>query len=377
MRRKKKNNQSITALFFILILCIAVYYVFLKPSFSLDEMEKRAVWISYIDLDKLDYSSMSSFENDFENICKISSDYYCNTIIVHTRAFQDSLYSSKSFPVSKIITDKDINFDPLDIMIEIAHRYNLKFEAWINPYRISFNQSTYNQFVHTSPIKDWINTEHIIRYGDYDCILNPGSSTARKYIINGVEEIIENYDVDGIHFDDYFYVDGTYQGLSEEQRKHNVNLLIKEVYKTIKNKDNNIEFGISPQGNYENCLLGGADVDTWLSQEGYIDYLMPQIYWTDEYYKNGKIKMFSNRVHLWKKLNRHSHVNLYVGLALYQSGKELSNDKGWSLSDNNISNQINILYNNGIMGYSLFHYNSLLNEGKNEMNNLFIDHPYN
>lgn len=377
MRRKKKNIQSITALFFFLILCIAVYYVFLKPSFSLDEMEKRAVWISYMDLDKLDYSSMSSFENDFENICKISSDYYCNTIIVHTRAFQDALYSSKSFPVSKIITDKDINFDPLDIMIEIAHRYNLKFEAWINPYRISFNQSTYNQFVHTSPIKDWINTEHIIRYGDYDCILNPGSSTARKYIINGVEEIIENYDVDGIHFDDYFYVDGTYQGLSEEQRKHNVNLLIKEVYKTIKNKDNNIEFGISPQGNYENCLLGGADVDTWLSQEGYIDYLMPQIYWTDEYYKNGKIKMFSNRVHLWKKLNRHSHVNLYVGLALYQSGKELSNDKGWSLSDNNISNQINILYNNGIKGYSLFHYNSLLNEGKNEMNNLFIDHPYN
>lgn len=369
-RKRKKNYQGIIALLVITIGCIALYWLVPKPALTLDMMEKRAVWVSYLDLDDLDYSSISSFEEGFEDICINTVNNQCNTLIVHVRAFQDALYNTDNFPVSKVITGRNLTYDPLDIMIEIAHSYNLKFEAWINPYRISLNQATYKQFINNSPIKDWINTEHVIKYGEYSYILNPGSEEARDYIVNGVKEIVDNYDIDGIHFDDYFYVEGTYQGLSEKQRKDNVNILIKDVYKTIKDMNSNIEFGISPQGNYENCLLAGADIDTWLSNDGYIDYIMPQIYWSNEYYNDGKIKMFSKRVRLWSRLDRNDDIDLYVGLALYQSGKELSNDKGWSISSDNIVEQVEILYDYDIYGYCLFSYNAMLDNGKKEMDSL-------
>lgn len=370
MRKKKKSNQGIIVLFVIGIACMALYFLIPKPPLTLDMMEKRAVWVSYLDLDDLDYSSITSFEKGFENICINTVNNQCNTLIVHVRAFQDALYKTNKFPISKVITGRELTYDPLDIMIEIAHQYHLKFEAWINPYRISHNQATFNQFINNSPIKDWINTEHVINYGEYNYILNPGSERARDYIVDGVREIVENYNVDGIHFDDYFYVEGTYQGVSEKQRKENVNILIKDVYKTIKDMNSNIVFGISPQGNYENCLLAGADVDTWLSNDGYIDYIMPQIYWTNEYYRDGKIKMFNKRVSAWKRIDRNKDVDLYVGLALYQSGKELSHDKGWSMSNDNIVEQIEILYDYDINGYCLFSYNSMLGNGKKEMDNL-------
>lgn len=371
----RKDNKSIKVIIFIIIICLCLYTFIPRSSFSIDDIEKRAVWVSYQDLSQLDYSSLSLFEEGFENICRNSLDNKCNTLIVHVRAFQDALYKTTQFPVSKVITKKTTEFDPLDVMIEITHKYNMKFEAWINPLRISFNQQTYKQFKNNSPISSWINTNHVIQYDDYHYILNPASQKARDYIVDGVKEIIENYQVDGIHFDDYFYVEGSYQKTTEKQRKEYINLLIKGIYKTIKDYDENIEFGISPQGNYENCLLGGADVDTWLANEGYVDYVMPQIYWTNEYYHKEKIKMFTNRVVLWERLKRHKNVKLYVGLALYQAGKELDNDKGWSQSSTNIDEQICILYNHQIKGYSLFHYQSLLEEdGQKEMKNFLLQH---
>lgn len=375
--RKKRDNQSINTLIIIALLCLVVYVVFPKPPFSLDDFEKRAVWISYQDLNQLDYSSISAFEESFDEICKNSINNHCNTLIVHVRAFQDAMYKSDSFPMSKVIMGQEVAFDPLDIMISIAHKYELNFEAWINPYRISLNSYTYNQFINNSPIRKWIRSDRIIHYGEYLYILNPGNEESREYIISGVKEIVEKYDVDGIHFDDYFYVDGTYNNVSQKERLKNVNKLIKETYKTIKNIDKNIRFGISPQGNYENCLIGGADVDTWLSEEGYIDYLMPQIYWSNQYGDKGKTKLFSKRVKLWKSLKRNNSVDLYIGLALYQSGKNISIDQGWSLSSENINEQIEILYDNDIKGYSLFHYTYLLeNNGMNEMENLFRNHYF-
>lgn len=376
-RRRKKKDQGIPVLIVIALLCMVVYFAFPKPPFSLDEMDKRAIWVSYQDLERLDYTSLNSFEKSFKEICQTSVDNYCNTLIVHVRAFQDAMYRSDKFPMSTVIMGRDVDFDPLDVMVEVAHQYGLKFEAWINPYRISHNSETYKQFVDKSPISSWLSSNNIISYGENMYILNPGSEDVRKYIVDGVREIVEGYDVDGIHFDDYFYVDGSYDGISEEIRKENVNILIKEVYGNIKDVDKDIVFGISPQGNYENCLIGGADVDTWLNDEGYIDYLMPQIYWSDQYHSDGKTRMFSNRLRLWKKLADKSSVDLYVGLALYQSGKDLDYDLGWSRSYTNINEQIELLNSYNIKGYSLFHYHYLLDEnGQKELNNLFKKHLF-
>ena len=114
-----------------------------------------------------------------------------------------------------------------------------------------------------------------------------------------------------------------------------------------------------------------------LKEEGYIDYLMPQIYWTDHYGENGQTKMFTNRTKQFSKLKKHQSVSLYASLALYQAGLDLEFDQGWSLSNKNISEQITILSRYGYKGYGIFSYSSLLNEdGKKEMDYLIKHNPF-
>lgn len=271
---------------------------------------------------------------------------------------------------------KELSFDPLKVMVDLAHHEGISIEAWINPYRISLNKRTYLQFMNSSH-RSWLINSHLtIHYGTYQYILNPASEQVRDYIVKGVQEIVTNYDIDGIHFDDYFYISGTHGKTTQNERLDNVNLLITDVYQSIKEIDEDVTFGISPQGNYENCLIEGADVDTWLKEEGYIDYLMPQIYWSDQYDQDGKTTMFTNRAKLFAGLKRHKNVKLYAGLSLYHAGEEISNDLGWSLSSQNMSDQVQILSDFGYDGYSLFKYASLNSkEGKKEMDELLKVHP--
>ena len=120
-------------------------------------------------------------------------------------------------------------------------------------------------------------------------------------------------------------------------------------------------FGISPQGNYENCISDGADIDTWLSEEGYIDYLMPQIYWSDQY-GEGNEAMFTQRCQQFADIPRHQSVILYAGLALYRAGNGEDEDHGWQNRTDNISSQVQILYEHGYKGFGLFRYGSFLQD---------------
>lgn len=374
--RKKNTQHSLLVIVVLLGICMMIYFCFPKLPCSLSSFEKRAVWFSYVDLAKFSYDSQKSFEEDFSSSLDIVKQYHHNTVIVQVRAFSDALYFSNLFPLSQVICGKSsLSFDPLKSMVSIAHQKGIKIEAWINPYRISLNEATYQQFLYYSSHSSWLdNRSYTINYETYKYILNPASQDVRDYIVEGIVEIVENYDVDGIHFDDYFYVDGTYGLTTQNERMDNVNMLVQNVYQSIKNVDINITFGISPQGNYENCLNQGADVDTWLKEEGYVDYVMPQIYWSDSY--NGQ-NMFSNRAKLFASLKRNHQVKLYAGLALYHSGEVLENDQGWSESSSNISLQVQVLNLEGYSGYSLFSYSSLLNEaGQKEMNELMKTHSY-
>ncbi len=194
-------------------------------------------------------------------------------------------------------------------------------------------------------------------------ILDPAQQETRDLITNGVKEIVENYDVDGIHFDDYFYVSAMIDSYSEDvrpsvqTRKENVNKLIVQVYSAIKAINPECQFGISPEGNLDNARNQGADIDTWLSNEGYIDYIMPQIYWTNSYtLMDGNIStMFSDRCKEWQAINYNNKL-IYVGLALYRVGEVNSSDIGWSIANDNLAYQYNIAYNNGYDGYALFRY---------------------
>jgi len=372
-----KTKNSITVIIVLLCISLAIYYFFPKPPCSITSFEKRAVWLTYQELSELSYQSKEAFEKDFKQMIKTIKKYKNNTIIVQVRAFGDALYLSKLFPLSQVIThQKELSFDPLTEMVEIAHNEGLLIEAWVNPYRISLNEATYRQFLNSSR-SQWLKDSKLtIQYGTYQYIFNPASAKIRDYIVKGIEEIILSYQVDGIHFDDYFYVSGTHKNTTQNERLDNVNSLIQDVYQSIKRINKDITFGISPQGNYENCLSDGADIDTWLKEEGYIDYLMPQIYWSDQYYRDGTTTMFTNRSRLFARLKRHKNVKLYAGLALYRAGEDLDYDPGWKLSSHNISEQIQILSNLSYDGYSLFKYSSLKSKaGQKEMDELLRTHP--
>lgn len=376
----KKKNRGIVVIGVLLSICLVIYFFFPKPTCSLSSFDKRAVWFSYSDLAKFSYESKKAFTEDFSEALKVVEKYKNNTIIVQVRPFADALYQSKIFPISQVICQRSsLSFDPLTEMVKLAHKKGISIEAWVNPYRISLNQKTYEQFLSNSSKKSWLeDTQKTIGYATYKYIMNPASQEVRDYIVAGVKEIVENYDVDGIHFDDYFYIEGTQTGTNQNQRMDNVNTLIQDVYQSIKAINEDVVFGISPQGNYENCINEGADVDTWLKEKGYVDYVMPQIYWSDQYGNDGQTTMFSDRVKTFGKLERHKDIILYAGLALYQAGEELDLDKGWQNSTANISKQVQILYNNSYKGYGLFNYSSLLKEeGQKELDELLRGHPYN
>jgi len=299
--------------------------------------EVRAVWISYLDLQKvLPNKSKEEFRNSIRSMYKNIADATLNTVIVQVRPFGDALYPSNYFPWSYIITGTEgisPGFDPLEIMLEEAHNKGLKFEAWINPYRIRAGSkktlSDQNQAL--TWLNDGSNRVIELSSGIY---YNPASKDVQELITKGVMEIVKNYDVDGIHFDDYFYpttnldFDRIYYqkyvenggSLSQADcRRENVNQLIRDVYSSIKSYNPSVRFGISPQGiiekNYNEQYI---DVEKWLSSSGYIDYICPQIYFG----YNHSTQPYEKLLKQWNGLIKNENIKLYIGLAAYKLGNE-------------------------------------------------------
>lgn len=368
-KRKIRYDRVLIIIAIIVFIFVSIRLIFRKQNEI--SFDKKAVWFSYINMQTLKDNEESEFKSNFTQICETIKNNQLDTIIVQVRPFMDSIYPSDLFPISTSISSTNfINYDALEIMVDIAHNHNLKIEAWINPYRISYNEAQLNYFGENSMIADWINSEHILINGS-TAILNPASEKARDYIVSGVEEIINKYDVDGIHMDDYFYVEALFGNTTIEQRCQNVNLLVKQLYQTIKEKDSKITFGISPQGNLDNARNIGADIDTWLSESGYVDYVMPQIYWSDQWGMDGSVEMFSTRVSAYSDIHTNDHIKIYAGLALYLAGQNVRDDIGWSQNTDNLKRQSDILKEYGWNGFSLFDYDSMNDSSTHEeLNNL-------
>ena len=306
--------------------------VVVKPNTS---GEVRAVWISFLEFDSiLRGKSEAAFQKTFDSMMKTCAEYGLNTVIVQVRSHADACYNSYYFPSSVHFTVQRQNsfpFDPLQIMVTLAHRYGLKIEAWVNPYR---GCKVTDSFAQNDILQRFLNEGKAFAFGDY-YYFDPGLEEVRNLIISGVLEIVENYDVDGIHFDDYFYptadpaIDqntfaqyGSGQTLSAF-RTESVNCLIRALYSEIKSRKN-ITFGISPAGNIDNCLNKSfADVKKWGKEAGYVDYLAPQLYW--DYGPKDNIKNaypYDNALNDWKKIVTNSQVKLLVGLAPYRVNNE-------------------------------------------------------
>lgn len=349
--------------------------------------EMRGVWVSYMELSMENESSKTqkAFENKFTEIAQKCRKSGFNTLIVQVRPFCDALYKSSYFPWSHILTGtqgENPQYDALQIMCDICKENNLKIHAWINPYRVSSNE-TPKKLSDNNP---YIKNSEIGIKTDNGIFLDPSNETAQQLISDGVKEIAENYDVDGIQFDDYFYPTKNesfdkkqYEAYIEKYgkensmsldnwRMQNVNTLICKVYRTIKSVDSSVEFGISPQGNIGNNDGLYADVKSWCTCKGFADYICPQIYFSLE----NPALTFEDCLDSWTSLDFDENVKLYVGLGGYKAGNGEYDEETWLLSDSILADEYDILRNNkSVRGFMLYSYNCLEDDtAKKEINNL-------
>lgn len=349
--------------------------------------EMRGVWVSYMELSMENESSKTqkAFEDKFTEIAQKCRESGFNTLIVQVRPFCDALYKSSYFPWSHILTGtqgENPQYDALQIMCDICKENNLKIHAWINPYRVSSNE-TPKKLSDNNP---YIKNSEIGIKTDNGIFLDPSNETAQQLICDGVKEIAENYDVDGIQFDDYFYPNedesfdkkqyeayiekyGKKNSMSlDNWRMQNVNTLICKVYRTIKSVDSSVEFGISPQGNIGNNDGLYADVKSWCTCKGFADYICPQIYFSLE----NPALTFEDCLDSWTSLDFDENVKLYVGLGGYKAGNGKYDEETWLLSDSILADEYDILRNNkSVRGFMLYSYNSLEDDtAKKEINNL-------
>lgn len=339
--------------------------------------EMRGVWVSYIELDMQNESdkSESAFREKFKNIAITSKNAGFNTLIVQVRPFCDALYKSAYFPYSHILSGEQgvsPDYDALKVMCEICSELDLDIHAWVNPYRIS-TDSTPQVLSENNP---YVIDNELGEETENGIFLNPANKMARKLIIDGVTEIVKNYDVDGIQFDDYFYptqdsdfddeeyaeyVDtvGAMNCMSVDNwRLANVNTLICDTYRAIHKISNDVDFGISPQGNIDNNAKIYADVKSWCICKGFVDYICPQLYYSLE----NPALTFENSLNSWASLDINKNVKLYVGLAGYKANTD-SDEGTWLYSSNILADEYKTAVNNEkVSGIMLYSYSALEDE---------------
>ena len=341
---------------------------------ELPKEEIKGVFLSYIEINK--YIKNDNYEISKNNIKKIISNIKSmnlNTIILQVRSSSDSIYNSKIYPKSLYLVNNEYDnyYDVLAYFIDEAHKYNIKIIAWINPYRVRTTENI-NNITDKNPAYKYLNTDTI--YINNGVFYNPSKKEVTDLIIKGVEEVLE-YDIDGLLFDDYFYPNANidekdYQEYikyndyvsPENYRLEVINNMIKKVYKKCKEK--NILFGISPDGNIENNYTTHyADVKTWMSKEGYIDFIMPQIYYG--FYNSSRD--YINTLKEWENNLLNENIDLYVALAFYKVGqydKYARDGKNeWLENDDIIMREILLSRNTKkYKGFSLFRYDNIFNQ---------------
>lgn len=288
-------------------------------------------------------------------------------------------------------------------MIQSAHARGLKFHAWLNPYRITGYLMSWEEVSADSPAKKWLadsdssNDRNVLKQ-DGSWYYNPSSEAVKQMVVNSVTEILKNYEVDGIHFDDYFYpsVDDSQESrwfdypeyqksgstkTAAQWRRDQVSDLVACVYKTVKAEKPSVTFGISPQGYFGNLRSDTqvfADIDRWLTQDGFVDYMMPQLYWGFEAKtSDGSPASFAFTANLksWTDLVKKGHAKLYLGLAMYRAGTNVSDHNTvseWLSHDDIISRQVLVGRAGGaVSGYCFYSYESFLETAaQKEKNNL-------
>ncbi|MDO5124505.1 MAG: family 10 glycosylhydrolase [Eubacteriales bacterium] len=334
--------------------------------------EMRGLWVSYITLDMSNTDrSFESFKTKFDAVIEDALSIGTNTLIVQVRPFSDALYKSEVYPASHVLSGvqgEEAGYDALEYMCDASHKKGLKVHAWINPYRVSTATSP-DVLADDNPyyIEDFGYETESGRY------LDPSKAEVRDLITEGVAEIVENYKVDGVQFDDYFYPADSddfdkadYETYIESTpniirameydtwRENNVNLLVSQVFRKIKTINENVVFGIAPQGNIENDYELSADVKSWCEQYGYVDYICPQMYYSIQ----NPIKSFETSLSEWNDLQYHEKIKRYIGIGAYKAGTDADGGT-WLNNSQELKNQLELLRKYSYDGYMIYDYSAL------------------
>jgi len=310
--------------------------------------EFRAVWIATVD--NIDWPTRGNYNSDsqraeFIRILDFHQQNGMNAVIVQVRPATDAFYPSPYEPWSEWLTGKQgappsPYYDPLQFMIEETHKRGMEFHAWCNPYRAVFNIG--KSSIAPNHITK-LHPEWFITYGDKR-YFDPGNKDAQDYVVKVIRDMVSRYDVDALHFDDYFYPykitgkefgdDNTFvqynNGRTRDNwRRSNVDSIIVKLSRAIKEEKPSCRFGISPFGIWRNKsqdpdgseTQGGqtnyddlyADIVLWL-KNGWIDYVAPQIYFEFGHPRAA----YETLLDWWSKHSYGKHC--YIGLGIYKAG---------------------------------------------------------
>lgn len=377
----------------ILILCFILSSCSLQQENTKIEIDKteyrKAIWIAYYELSEMtNGKDKYEFEKTIkEELSKVESKGF-NTVTVQVRPCADAFYKSTYFPTSRYFNGEqgsEMDYDPLEIICSYAQQFDLKIEAWINPYRVSQD----DDYFKLSPNNFAVKNKKMTKVVDGKIYFNPAYDEVTNLIVNGVKELVENYNISAIHFDDYFYPTQNKNFDKKEYKRYGGDLsladwrrqkvtdMVKRVYDAVKGANKDVEFGISPASNIENDKNNlYADVELWI-KKGYVDYICPQVYFG---FKN-VYQPFMFTVKKWVKLCENTNVDLYIGLPLYKANTKdeyaAENDSSIinEFKNNNdiIARQITYISKiDKIKGYYIFSYSQLSSENaEDEVSNMY------
>lgn len=288
-----------------------------------------------------------------------------NTVFFQVKPDGTALWPSKILPWSDMLTGKigeDPGYDPLQFMLDEAHKRGMKVHAWFNPYRVSVNTkpstvTELNRTLSQNPASVFVLHRAWIRTAGDRFVLDPGIPEARSWITSIVAEVVARYPIDGVQFDDYFYAESSGSMLNDSEtfkkqgqgfgskadwRRHNTQLLIEQVSRTIKQLKPEVEFGVSPAGVWRNRSHDAAGSDTrgaaaydeayadtrlWV-QQGLLDYIAPQIYWPFA----RDAARYDVLAKWWADVVKPTNTRLYIGVALYKVGEPSKNEPDWTIN---------------------------------------------
>ncbi len=288
-----------------------------------------------------------------------------NTVFFQVKPDGTALWPSKILPWSDMLTGnigEGPGYEPLQFMLDEAHKRGMKVHAWFNPYRVSVNTkpstvAELNRTLSQNPASVFVLHRDWIRTAGDRFVLDPGIPEARNWITSIVAEVVARYPIDGVQFDDYFYAESSGSMLNDGEtfkkygqgfgskadwRRHNTQLLIEQVSRTIKQLKPEVEFGVSPAGVWRNRSHDAAGSDTrgasaydeayadtrlWV-QKGLLDYIAPQIYWPFA----RDAARYDVLAKWWADVVKPTNTRLYIGVALYKVGEPSKNEPDWTIN---------------------------------------------